>query len=245
MPSEDTTKAPTGASETTRVDLTDGELLMLDGLCSEKVQVEVDGAKMRARLAVDHGLPEPLTHVLSTILREATQGGQVIIGRERLRHCSGCKKSAGYATVRRSSRYKRKGEADRDKPLYMSAIEYIPRFVRITGYSSTAVCYECSQIIRPALVAELATMAVQVPEDLRAADAPTRVKHNKKRCKSCGWVGHEGEMKRGRTLMNDSWYPAGCPKCPASNTFGKTSVETIDGFVIVETRASNPGEDQP
>lgn len=54
---------------TTRVDLVDDELLLLDGRCSAKVQAEVDEAKLRQRLAATHqDVPPQLLYAASTIL---------------------------------------------------------------------------------------------------------------------------------------------------------------------------------
>lgn len=220
---------------TTSVDLVDDELLLLDGRCSAKVQAEVDGAKLRQRLAATHqDVPPQLLYAASTILRAAASGGQLIRRGERIRHCLGCGKHAGYAARTRSSSKGLKGEPNYDRPLYLSAIEYVPQFVRVVGYSSTAVCLSCVPEVERILISELAGVPCDLPDALVSEGGTRWRRYERRHCTACGWQGHEGQMRQLPALISGR-YAGGCPACPANNTpFGPTVIKNGDGFELVE-----------
>lgn len=198
---------------TTGVDLVDDELLLLDGRCSAKVQAEVDAAKLRQRLAATHqDVPPQLLYAASTILRAAASGGQLIRRGVQIRHCLGCGKHYDY----------------------LSAIEYVPQFVRVVGYSSTAVCLSCVPEVERILISELAGVPCDLPDAL-VSEGGTRWRRYKRRhCTACGWQGHEGQMRQLPALISGR-YAGGCPACPANNTpFGPTVIKNGDGFELVE-----------
>jgi hypothetical protein len=229
--------------KTTSVSLTDDELILLDGQCSPEVQDIVDVVRFAIRVAATGAAPEIARFVASAVA-EAKQSGRLIFTHMGIRCCPVCGKDAGYAPHKRtSSRYKVKGQPNHDRPLTLGAWELADRFVFIQRHVTIGCCEACWVIAKPLLAAELKPIRAEVPEAI-TGHAPRFLKHDNVECTQCGWIGHEGEMGRARTLLGDGTYPASCPRCEAKNTaFGPVLVKTIDGFSIVEappTVRSNP-----
>lgn len=214
------------------VKLTDAELMLLDGKCSEGVQAEVEEAKIRSDMASRHDAEPKHIHFASRILREARKRGRLIRQAFGVRNCACCGAEGGYARFKRTCRAGMKGEPNYDKPRLLPAVEYVPRVIT-RGSSPTAPCAECSKVIEPILIAELANVEAEIPEELSAPSRHKMKRFNRVKC-ICGWSGHEGEMRQLENLMRDGTYAGGCPECPAENEFFKrANIERVDGFVIV------------
>lgn len=218
----------------TSVTLTDDELILLDGRCSEEVQAKVGSAK--DRIAMRSVLPDVSPEVagfVSDAVNEALKNGKLIYRHTRLMSCEICKKSAGYAVYKRSGRYHRKGEKDHSKPLYLSGVELADRVVVMTGYATLGCCQDCMKEVVPVLAKALIGIKAQLPDVLKLDGAPTYKKMDNMKCK-CGWTGHEGEMGKLPTLLGDGYYPGKCPACGAENRFLCSEIKKSEGFTLVQ-----------
>jgi hypothetical protein len=213
------------------VTLTDAELLVLDGRCSEKVQDKVDAARSRVETATAHpDLSPEMAGLIADVVTEAKAKGLLLWRGTRARLCRVCGKSAGYAKFKSGPR---KGSENYDKPLTFPAVEMADRFVRVSNHVSLGACSDCAAEAKPHLVAALAAVRAQVPADLAAAGRPAWKRYGVRTCPECGWTGHEGEMRQLPTLMPGGTYPGGCPSCEfESRPFGK-SFEFVDAFEVV------------
>lgn len=81
------------------VRLTDSELVILDGQVNEKVQKEVNDAKVRLGFVarVSNEVPMKYRDLVGKVVEEATVNGQLVFQRRAFRCCPVCGKSAGYA----------------------------------------------------------------------------------------------------------------------------------------------------
>src|SRR5690606_2734789 len=108
-------------------------------------------------------------------------------------------------------------------------------FVTFSGYVWVGACDDCMEQHSDLLRAFLADERVELPVQLSTPGRPRYRRHQNRRCTKCGWSGHEGEMRRLRTLLGDGSYPGGCPNCDAANVFlAGNVIERLDGFTIVE-----------
>jgi hypothetical protein len=201
-------------------------------------KVEVDAAKERL-VAVAH-LPElapDLAAFVADVCREARKNGVLDYRHVNTTYCRLCKRSDGYWPVRRSSRYKRKGEPDRDNPKTFAGKDLAQRFVVMQGHATLGGCDQCIEAARPHLLAALADIPCEVPQRF-TGEAPRFKKHRNAVCTACGWTGHEGQMGKLRTMMGDGWYPGECPQCHAKNEpLGRRKIDTDEsknGFTVEE-----------
>lgn len=232
MPSEGLADLNGGSVAMPSVTLTDKELVLLDGQCSEKVQSEVNLAKDRLEAASRlPDLSEAEAAFISDAVNEAKTNGVLVKRWTKVRHCKLCNSSAGYAKYTRSSRYHRKGQTDHSKPLYLSGVELADRFVVMTGYPTLGCCNNCYSKLQPILKDQLSGVQAKLPEELRGET--TYDKKDNMECTKCGWTGHEGEMGMLQAIMGGE-YPGQCPKCDAQNLpFGRNYIEIRKGFTIV------------
>lgn len=213
--------------------LEDQEILLLDGKCREEIQKKVDDVKrvVEARSKVT-GLNQEQAELVANAVLEAEKSGKLIYHHRSLRSCDVCKKSGGYATYTRNSRYHRKGEKNHDRPLSFSGIELADRTIRMEGRAAVGCCNSCFNAVKPALLEALASVRAEMPEQL-TGKPPKWKRHDKRKCKECGWEGHEGEMGLLPAMMQGS-YPGKCPKCEAKSLpFGPRVFEFVDGFELV------------
>ena len=232
------TKEDVQASErTVRVDLTDMELLILDGNCSKEVQAEVEMAKQRIEAKESMPDVEPaISDFVVQVVAEANKKGVLRLRSKSLSHCSVCKQSGGYYTYKRSSRYHNKGDLNYDKPKYLSGIELAVRFVTMTGYAACGCCSECWAKAKPIILEKIESGEIKAEVSESITGKPSRFKKcANKECSECGWKGHEGQMSKRMTLIGNGYYPAVCPNCGAENIpLGPTKVKDVDGFTLVE-----------
>jgi hypothetical protein len=216
-------------SAETSVRLTDAELVWLTGHCRPEVQAEVDKAKARLEAARKYDLPHSLAGLVADVVSEATTEGRLVHFSERIRYCSWCRRDAGY--YRYKSGYNR-GQINPKKPLYFTGMEFARRFIRVRNHITLGACTDCVSLALPTIKAALVGVPVQLPPTLQTEGEQLWERHENRECTKCGWVGHEGEMGRRRTLMGDGTFPSSCPSCKAFNDIGVTVVKSVDGFVV-------------
>lgn len=220
----------------TRVDLSDAELVLLDGRCGETVQAEVDAARDRIAARGRHPtMPPALSGLVADAATEARTNGRLVWTTKPIDYCPLC----GW--VGKPARYKsgpRKGEIKPNGRRGMTGgVDLAHRFVTIQHHVRLGGCRECVETAEPALRKELRGVPAQVPDRLRAEGEPKRVRYERRRCKSCGWEGHEGRMGRLTAVMGGT-YPGECPDCGAKQLpLGPLEFEHVDGFDVVATEA--------
>lgn len=220
----------------TSVTLEDSELLLLDGHCSPSVQQTVNSAKQRLSMAQALPNVDPkLAGFIADVVSEAWNNNALVHQHTRLRSCPICGQKAGYYVYDRWSRNHRKGEPNYDKPKYLSGVELADRFIRMTGYASLGCCNSCFEKAIPFLKEKLKGVPAEIPEAL-TGEKPKFKRYKRSKCKKCGWTGHEGEMRKLRTIMGDGYYPGGCPKCDNESSLFNQSFESLDGYEIVEVK---------
>lgn len=222
---------------THKVELTDLELLLLDGKCSESVQSVI--YSVRDRLALEQtlsGLNPAEVQFVHNVIQRARTTGELRPARESLKSCPVCGQIAGYAKVRRSTRYKKKGETDYDKPLYLSGYDFAAGFIRMKGYPSLGCCSFCYDKLKVTLIEQIQNVPCELSSFF---DIPTRWKRFQNvKCTECQWVGHEGQMRQLPAIMG-GFYPGGCGRCGAENHFfSKDTIERIDSFTLVSVKVS-------
>ena len=207
-----------------KIELTDDELLLLDGRVNETAQKEVEAAKLRLSAAVEY--PErtkaEAAFIADTVTR-AKKDGRLIYEFKSIKHCDLCGKSGGYLPYKSGPR---RGKPNYDKPTYLGGVELGDNFIRMTGYASQGCCRECMDKLVGDLKTALIEVKAELPRQLRTEGQPVYKRWKRHTCSQCGWKGHEGEMKLLRTLFADGWYHGECPSCGAKNLpFGNTLVE--------------------
>jgi hypothetical protein len=218
-------------SITTKIELTDDELLALVGL-PERFQSAIDVAKQRKALGAEIAdLTEKQIALIHSIITFATKQGRLRFCRKPLRHCEVCNQRAGYARYKSG---RNKGQENINKPLSFGGIDLSDDFVSWVGHASLGCCYECWDAIKPALVPRLLEIQAEIPQVITGTE-PRWKWHANRECKKCGWQGHDGEMTRRPAMMGGGTYPAGCPKCGTETAwFGPDNVPRRDGFTLTE-----------
>jgi len=221
-----------------RIELSDDELLLLDGKLDDKRQLDIEAAKERIamRQAIP-GLSPALAGFVANVVRAAENEGELCFERKSLRHCAVCDKSAGYQTYPRNGRHHRKGDKNFDKPLTFQGVDIARRFISIQGHANLGCCNACWEVVKPHLAEKLAGVRAAIPEAITGV-APRFKRYTNQECVKCGWKGHEGQMGMLPALMG-GLYSGKCPQCEASNVlFGPTLIKTAPGFVVVEIEAT-------
>lgn len=210
--------------------LTDEEALLLDGKVRDDVQKLVTAARGRLAAVLDHpDLSPELAGFIADVVSEAEERGRLILRWEWVMWCPVCRNDAGYVLFKSG---RRKGKPRKRR--YLQAVELASRFVTVKGSVALGCCSECLAAVEPALVSALASARAEIPKRFVAEGRPDWRRWELRRCKGCGWEGHEGEMRELPALMGGR-YRGGCPACPAENRpLGPTRIERRDGFVVVE-----------
>lgn len=225
-----------------KIDLTEDELLMLDGRCAPATQALVDDLKdRRAYRQRFDGLTTREADFVHAIIAEARAAGRLVHRGASLRYCEVCGTRAGYATYKRTSRNHRKGEIDYDKPLSLYGIEMKDTFIRMEGYPSLGCCNDCWRKLKDVIADELylGKVRAEIPQDIMG-HPPKYKRWRNVQCTVCGWTGHEGQMRELNAIMGGK-YRGGCPKCVAENRFlGPTHVKDIEGFTVVDVVVAQP-----
>lgn len=210
--------------------LTADEVLLLDGRCRPDIQAHVDSARLASSLtAVSPGLAKMIVAVIDTAKRD----GRLIWQRTNISHCDACDRRDGYWTVRRTTRYKVKGRPDYDSPKTFGGYECRRAFISIKNSIWVGFCETCAPEALPILQPLLQGLRAEIPEPLLGRPSDWTWQENRE-CTKCGWIGHEGMMKRAPTIMGHGTYPAYCPECGAGGAFSNT-VKITDGFTLSPT----------
>jgi len=204
-----------------RVDLTDEELLLLDGKCSSATQIAVDSAKTRGTLV---GLSEPLREMVTKIVEAGKKEGKLTYCYSSCSWCAGCGKRAGYVKYKSG---RNKGRDNYDKPLSISGIEFNRGIVSVQNHISAGGCSDCVKQILPHVKELVSHLPIELPECLRGERVYKKFKNRK--CLKCGWLGHEGQMRDVQALMG-GYFKGGCPNCPAENGFMRSEINLADGY---------------
>lgn len=211
----------------TSVVLADCDLARL--IDSEDADVKAEASAAAARLAAPTRWPSVPSHVaalIADVVAEAQKQGRLIwrnVNVSRCRYCGA------------QSEWKKPPRKKREVEYKVSAVEFAQRFVVITGYVSVGGCRTCVDTALPILREELSGFAVELPKLLHIDGAPVHRRWDLVRCKKCEWSGHEGQLGKLRTLMNDGEYPGTCPSCGAERRFlGPDPFERGDGFAIAQ-----------
>lgn len=217
----------------TKISLTDEELLELDGRCNQGTQKRIDHVKKRMSLRSQYDVSDGIADLLASVLEEAHENGILIYSYRRIRFCAACNKIYSFAKYSRSSKYHRRGDKNPDRPILLDAMEFARRSIRVQEYITVGCCLECLKIVKPLLPSVLEDVRAELPEELTGRK-PLFKRYENRKCTQCGWEGHEGEMRKLRTVFNDGWYLGGCPNCPAVNDLGGHPIESFEGFTLIE-----------
>lgn len=204
-------------------DVTDDDLLKLDGLCAPKTQAAIDEIKRhRAQAQAMPDIPTPMAVMIADAVQEAKSAGLLIWQYAGVRSCPICAKSCtGYS-----------GRGRQRRANTMAGIELADRFIRFEGRPAIGCCRSCMDAALPRLREALAGVEAELPEALMGFP-PKFKRYKNMKCSTCGWQGHEGQMKRSPCLMGGGTYPATCPGCGANNHLFSTVVNTIAGFIVL------------
>lgn len=216
---------------THRLELTDEEVLLLDGKCRESVQHEVELAKSRTAMREKTDNAAIAAFVVK-VAAVATKDKKLIQKSVGLTYCGVCKKSAGYHEYKRTSRYHRKGEPNYKMPKRLSGVDLKCSTIRVDGHASVGCCLSCFCEATPHLVAALEGVDCELPESLRSEGYQPVKRVGVRECTKCGWSGPETEMGQEMTLMGDGYFPASCPKCSAKNSLFVTNVKHTGEYVL-------------
>lgn len=211
--------------------LTDTELILLDGKCSEKVQKRVNLAKDRLSLqSILTNIKPEYSSFIADVVNEAKTEKKLIYKSKYIHRCGVCKKSAGYAKYTRSTGYHRKGQENFDKPLIMDGIELAERFVVFKDTAILGCCYDCFKEIKPFLVQELKSVEAELPEALMGVKSKYK-KCEIYSCTICNWTGSESQMGFVNAVFEGK-YKGKCPQCSAKNEFFSTKIKGTQKYVI-------------
>lgn len=218
--------------------LTDEEAVTLDGKVSDKEQTKVDAAKSRLALR-SPDVPVGVTNLIADALSSAKEKGELGFCRlNDMTRCGACGKTAEYA--RYKSGY-RKGEKNLSRQIKFRGIDLDTSFVRIAGYAGVGCCLDCWADVQPLLTASLVGVKAQLPAMLRTKGEPVYKKYRHRKC-SCGWTGHDGQMRYELTIFGDGWFPSRCPSCGEGGAMSRT-VARLDGYDVVDV--AGPGLSDP
>ena len=221
--------------ETVRLD--DDELLLLDGRCRDVVQATVDIVKSRLAMTQEFECRPEIAQLAVEAVAAAKEDGHLAFLYERISHCKVCSKSAGYGKYKRSSQYRRAGETNHAKPLYMSGIELRHSFIKFQGTVRLGCCCACFDEAQPHLARALEGVAAQIPEKI-TGQPPKFLRYDNRHCTDCGWDGHDGALLPLPSIMGGT-YPGKCPNCGTENRLlGKILIEKSPGFTLVEMEVS-------
>jgi len=210
-------------------------LLLLDGKCDAKTQDEIERLKSSIAIAKDSSLPEREAAMVVEIVSYARKNGRLTYQHVQIKRCPCCNRFDGYWPVRRSTRFKTKGNPDHDHPKVFSAIDLGRGFLTFPNFIFIGYCESCKPRVEPVLLPLIQDLKAEFPKHWEAAPHKWK-RYDNQKCNGCGWVGHEGQMIHLHAIMGGT-YPGQCPKCGAQNVFlGRRNIESIEGFTMVEQK---------
>lgn len=213
------------------VTLTFEELMLIDGKVNDEAQKVIDSTKEAHRIQTASGLTESEARMVQKIVASSRGELRLSFYFENIKDCPCCGRKDGYWPVRRTSKYKRRGQPDYDNPKLIRGYSINPGFVSIKHYISLGFCESCKDRVMPHILEALKDDQIEVNEKLSGVP-PKFKRHRNRRCKKCEWAGHEGEMIWAQTLMGDGKFPAYCPTCKTGGIFNN-DIELADGYSVV------------
>lgn len=211
----------------TEVDLTNDELLLLDGRVSAKVQKEIDRIKI-AMQHVELGLP------LALLIADGLQAGRILWNYDELKgiqSCAVCHKRAGYAQYQ-SGRYR--GEENYGRPLRLMGHMFT------AGNQTIRLCAECATPTIPRLQAYILEhdLPIEIPTDTRY------IREAERKCFACEKTSWLFDMGTEPTVFDQGYYYGRCPHCGAVELpLSPRQFEATGNFRLVRpqelTRKSN------
>lgn len=201
---------------TQNVTITDDDLIKLDGQCADAIQSIINQIKVARSIAAEFGLSQSQSTMMAEILECAAKDQKLGHRKRASASCPSCLTKFGYWPVRRTTKWKRKGQPDFDNPKTGVVIDLKESFVTIKDRVYVGYCEDCRQLMEPILRDRLSLVPCELPEALRLPGAPVLKRVDVMRCHSCGWEGPETDMGRIPSLMGGLYYGK-CPKCPEKN----------------------------
>lgn len=195
------------------VELTDDEVLLLDGNCRPEIQRLVEAIKLK-KLCLAELTHLPLRHatIISHIVAMTFRAQAVEFRMDSFSYCSVCQESSGYAKYKSNSRYHRKGDENRDKPL---------KFYGVSVFHYTSICGACKEKLWPVLGSLLGVLYAEVPEYFTGVK-PKYKKAGLKHCKQCDYEADEFQFSQRHETV--------CPKCGYKNQgYMNTIIESVPG----------------
>lgn len=220
------------------MNLTDDELVILDGKCSQAVQEKVNEAKDRisARAAFSN-LDPRLAGLVADVVTEAKKNLKLVFYHESIRHCSICGKRGDYVKYKSGPR---KGRNNWDKPTYLPGREFKHSFVTIKGHVSVGGCTECVEKALPYIAKALEYVKAEIPEAI-SGKPKEWIRYSNMKCSLCHWEGLEGSMGKLPAMMG-GYYFGECPQCKAKNQLFQTNIKTVDGYGLLPASPTNTEE---
>lgn len=211
--------------------LTDEEILLLDGKVNAEVQKSIDFIK-RATFHSDNPV---IAKIIESSLNLGTFKFEYI---HNMRYCPVCKKSAGYAKYPRNGRHHRKGDTNINKPLSFSGVIINRGFISFSGAGD--FCKECND--KHNYVDNVISIILEkkLPIELIRDKRSLFKKDDERECFNCKQTMYESEMTKRNTIMGDGYYPAGCPKCKAESLlFGQNHKHTMKFRMLPNENSQN------
>lgn len=172
------------------VELTDAELIVLDGRCEPATQEKVNDAKAREVARHQHADLRPeWAAFIADVVSEAKREGRLVRYWTNMRHCRGCGASSTYPVYKTG---RRAGKPKRTQEIMVYGVELARRFVVITGIPTLGVCRACWEGIQPHLATVLADVEAEIPEAITGYP-PRYRRWELRKCLKCEWQGHEGQ----------------------------------------------------
>lgn len=220
------------------VDLSDDEMVLLDGKCRPEIQEEVAASLSRiAARASNPDLTDKQSGFIADVVAEATKSGRLVLQRVQIRYCGVCGKGGDYSRYPRNGKHHRKGDKNYSKPIYLIGRELTHRFVRVTGSPAVGCCEDCWVELGSRVGAAVSGLAAEIPKSISGIEPLYSVVHYA-RCGECGWSGHEHQMGKLPTMMGDGSYFGACPLCTAKNTLFNTKIK-LSGSVVVDKKTNS------
>ncbi len=228
---------------TTKVQLTDEEFLLLDGKCRPEIQLEVNQGKIRlaTKSRLGHLTTKQAAFVANTVAR-GIKDGKLVFQFTRLRMCDVCNRYGGYLKFKSG---RRRGQDNHDKPICLQGVELADSFIRMSGYATHGCCSECWGVVKPAMISELADSLIELPDMLYSSGSKRYAKSETVACAACRWQGPKHLLGPVRTMMGDGYFYGRCPSCGGESGFLSSLITTSDNhswtMVEVDPKASATG----
>lgn len=203
--------------KTRDVNLTDDEIIALDGKVNDKAQQKVDYVKS----VHEH---DSLGNILAQeILVDSLKQNYISVRNRELTSCGNCDVRTTYAVFKSGPR---KGEQNRNKPRPVYGMSFNDGFIIITGYSSRGLCKDCGNKMKQLLQDYI--LENDLPIEIGYSLKDTRyLKEEERQCFKCEKPMWQFDMGTHPTMMGGGYYHATCPHCNAQSLgFGPSHKHT-------------------